>query len=472
MIICGDALAELGKLPPASVHCCVTSPPYWGLRDYGVAGQLGLERTPEEYVANLVAVFREVWRVLRDDGVMFLNLGDSYATGNAPSYGTSGKVPEDCPLRGSIWSRPCDGCQAASVLRTFHSDQFPSDGDDPNLEHMEFASGHSPTSRSSHPKRTPQSGDAIQDRKRTEARVRGRQLVSRLSKPDISSCGSRGGVSSQSHGAGCLCESGSAKDDALRNANMMAFPSSQPIGDDEQRGLSSRISYNGEIADSSADHRADTAYDSCPYLHYTTAFRNVKLKPKDLVGIPWRVAFALQADGWYLRSDIIWAKPNPMPESVKDRPTRGHEYIFLMSKNARYYYDAEAIAEPLSCPEAKDVEFYPGAKGSGVTNRHDEGRTYSAEGRSGRNRRSVWTIATRPYAEAHFATFPPDLIEPCIKAGCPVGGTVLDPFFGAGTTGLVAAHLGCEFVGIELNPAYCEMAKKRIYGELMEAAHV
>ena len=226
------------------------------------------------------------------------------------------------------------------------------------------------------------------------------------------------------------------------------------------------------------------------------------LKPKDLVGIPWRVAFALQADGWYLRQDIIWAKPNPMPESVTDRCTKAHEYIFMLSKSARYWYDAEAVKEP------GKMRFDDRPFGQAGGNRHgDEGRVYvkkvpsgwdtgpgghdkkvgrysdkqrghgrrhdgfndrwdameKAEQCSGmRNLRSVWTIATKPFKEAHFATFPPEIPELCIKAGCPIGGVVLDPFFGAGTTGLVAKQLGRDFIGIELNQNYCEMAERRI----------
>jgi DNA modification methylase len=318
MIICGDALTELGKLPDSSVHCCVTSPPYWGLRDYGVAGQLGLEKTPEEYVAKMVAVFREVRRVLRDDGTAWINLGDSYSSSTK--------------------------------------------GDNRTREEKLSSSG-------------------------------------------------------------------------LNLHRDLSMAQSQ--------------------IDISGTRRVETG-----------------LKPKDLVGIPWRVAFALQADGWYLRSDIIWSKKNPMPESVKDRPTRAHEYIFLMSKSARYYYDAEAVAEEaVSADRAflndkkTAISSYPGAPQS-----YSSGPSGFGTGKDKkRNRRSVWTITTKPYAEAHFATFPPDLIEPCIKAGCPVGGVVLDPFFGAGTTGLVAARLGREFIGIELNQSYCDMARKRIYGELTEA---
>jgi len=301
---CGDCLDVLLTLPHLSVHTCITSPPYWGLRDYGVEGQLGLEPTPDEYVDNLVHLFREVRRVLRDDGTVWLNLGDSYNS-----------------IGGTVGG-----------------------------------------------------GKNCEPRKRTMREW----------------CGS--------------------------------------------------------------------------------------LKPKDLVGIPWRVAFALQADGWWLRSDIIWHKPNCMPESVKDRPTKAHEYVFLLSKSARYYYDQDAVREA-----SQDREWMKetSRKGRAEAMRHfTDGRTEAtmdatgqyayghgagfAPSPNGRNRRTVWTIPTRPFKVAHFATFPPDLIEPMVKAGCPEGGTVLDPFAGAGTVGVVAKELGRNAVLIELNPEYVEMAEKRI----------
>jgi DNA modification methylase len=291
-------------MPDKSVHCCVTSPPYFGLRDYGHAGQIGLEPTPDAFVAEMVAVFREVRRVLRDDGTLWLNLGDSY------SGSGKGGNPADSP----------------------HQKQ------------------------------------------RT-------------------------------------------------NAGSMTV-----IGNTAREAAKTKFS--GED-------------------------RNFGLKPKDLIGIPWRVAFALQADGWYLRQDIIWSKPNPMPESVTDRCTKAHEYIFLMSKSARYYYDQDAIAEAvtastidrLSQPNLDNQigsERVPGKTNGNMkaVGRVDKGSgdglvdqgMYS--GRAGsradglRNRRSVWEVVTQPFKEAHFATFPPDLIEPCIKAGCPEGRTVLDPFGG------------------------------------------
>lgn len=291
-MLTGDAAKTLRTLDDESVHCCVTSPPYWGLRNYGVDGQLGLERTPEEYVGKLVDIFREVRRVLRDDGTLWLNLGDSYAA----------------------------------------------------------------------------SGQA-------------------------------GGAGKQHTNVGSV------------NVPVRQVP-------------------NG-------------------------------LKPKDLVGIPWRVAFALQADGWYLRSDIVWAKTNPMPESVTDRPTKSHEYLFLMAKSERYFYEADAIAEPVTrnfWNESVGPEYMTARDG-----RNDGGKRKGSGPMDGkRNKRSVWTVSTQPYADAHFATFPFKLIEPCILAGCPVGGTVLDPFAGAGTTCIVSLRNRRNFIGIELNPEYTEMATKRI----------
>jgi len=318
MILTGDALEILPTLDAESVQTCVTSPPYYGLRNYGVDGQIGLEATYLEYVETLVQVFREVRRALRPDGTLWLNLGDSYATG-------AGKVG-DCPgggPQGEAWKRHFG--KNTRDMRT---------------------KGQTP------PNRMPLEG----------------------------------------------------------------------------------------------------------------------LKPKDLIGIPWRVAFALQADGWYLRQDIIWHKPNPMPESVSDRCTKSHEYIFLLTKSAKYFYDAESVKEP--AVEGFDLGILRSVKaadGQGPTDRHsiDKRLESGIDKRHGnpsgkRNRRSVWTITTKPFKEAHFATFPPELPEICIRAGSKIGDTILDPFSGAGTTGLVAEKLGRKYIGIELNPAYSEMGEKRI----------
>lgn len=331
-ILIGDAKQVLQQLEKNSVQTCITSPPYWGLRDYGDPNQLGQEETPEEYIANLVMVFREVWRVLRKDGTLWLNLGDSYWGGKGMNGNTKARNTAD--ERGAIQSK-------GTPLQSFR----PLDG-----------------------------------------------------KHEI-------------------------------------------------------------------------------------------IKPKELCGIPWRTALALQSEGWYLRQDIIWSKPNPMPESVKDRCTRAHEYMFMLTKSPRYYYDAEVIKEPMSLSSIQrleqDIESQNGSiRVVGKTNgtmkavgkidkQRGHGRRHAGfnercdlmakEGqRSGmRNKRSVWTVATKPYDGDHYATFPPELIKPCILAGSPIGGTVLDPFGGTGTTAATAMELGRNAVLCELNPQYLPLIQQR-----------
>ena len=364
-IIPGDCIDGLRTLPDSSVHCCVTSPPYWGLRDYGHEGQIGLESTPEAYVARMVEVFREVRRVLRDDGTLWLNLGDSYAG----SWGNQGRKE----TRGT--QRPING-----------------------------------------------------------------PMMQRLKTQPI-------------HEIGCCLDE----------------DCTCPAGDE-----------NGGIYPDKKTRTGSWVND-----HPT-------LKPKDLIGIPWRIAFALQADGWWLRQDIIWHKPNPMPESARDRCTKAHEYVFLLTKSERYYYDAEAVSEPVTVSTTARLSqpTLPIQDGSdrvpGKTNgpmkavgprfggnkfgdsddpKHatKSGNVYQIPDASGRrNRRSVWTVTTKPYSGAHFATMPPDLVEPCILAGCLEGGTVIDPFAGSGTTLAVAAELGRNGIGCELNPEYIELANQRI----------
>lgn len=296
-ILCGDSLEVLKTLPDQSVNCCVTSPPYYALRDYGIDGQIGQEQTPEDYINNLVLLFREVRRVLRDDGTLWLNIGDSY---NGSGKGAMG-----------------DGSAAG--------------------------------------------GGKQKTNKGTQ--------IGKFKKTDV----------------------------------------------------------NG-------------------------------LKSKDLIGIPWMLAFALRADGWYLRQDIIWHKPNPMPESVTDRCTKAHEYMFLLSKSSKYYFDNEAI----KVPSKQDWGTRDRTKGK----YHNEGtglQPHSGLTKSYpmANKRSVWSVTTKPYKGAHFAVFPPALIEPCIKAGCPDDGTVLDPFGGSGTTGQVALEQGKKAILIELNPEYIPLIEKR-----------
>jgi DNA modification methylase len=297
----GDCREVLASLSADSVDCVVTSPPYWGLRDYGNDGQLGLERTPEEYVANMVAVFAEVRRVLKPSGTCWLNLGDSYAAN---------------------W---------------------------------------------------------------------------RGGGPDT------------------------ASDKQLSNRGTVDFMGRSPASG---------------------------------------------LKPKDLVGIPWRVAFALQADGWYLRSDIIWSKPNPMPESVTDRPTKSHEYLFLLTKSAKYFFDADAVREAQVVSSQDEAEKRAGRYGRGYDKWEDRAGFRGNGGApsfnpAGRNIRSVWNIATRPYPGAHFAVFPPELPERCIKAGSPEHGLILDPFAGSGTVGMVANRLSRRAILIDLNPEYLKQQMKR-----------
>ena len=306
-IFVGDCRKILAGFKDNSAHCVVTSPPYFGLRDYGAGDQLGMENSPQDYVQALVAVFQELRRVLREDGTCWLNLGDSYAgSGKGGNPGNSPHIKQKTNF-GSL---------------------------------------------------------SVRDRK-------------------------------------------------------------QDCGD---------------------------------------------LAAKQLIGIPWRVALALQQDGWYLRQDIIWAKPNPMPESVRNRCTKAHEYIFMLTKSADYYFDADAIKEDsVYAPgKTKEVErakgYYDGKWNAPVENSLRNDSSFKAI-REKRNKRSVWVVPSKPFKEAHFATFPPALIEPCVLAGSPPNGFVLDPFAGAGTTGVVAKRHGRHFVGIELNPAYAEMAERRILAE-------
>ena len=296
-ILVGDVRQMLAYLPDRVVQCCVTSPPYYGLRDYGVDGQIGLEQSPAEYVAQMVAVFAEVRRVLRDDGTLWLNLGDSYANDGKWGGSSGGK-------------------------------------------HVGALHGNS-------------------------------------------------GIGRQKQTTGA--------------------------------------------------------------------------KSKDLLGIPWRVAFALQADGWYLRSDIIWHKPNPMPESVTDRPTSAHEHVFLLTKSSTYFYDHEGMKEPAAYPGDDRARRRDTRKESdeGCPDGGSRARTGNPTGET-RNIRNVWTITTKPFRGAHFATMPLDLAERCVTGGSLPGSIVLDPFAGAGTTGVAAKKLGRRFIGVELNPEYAAMAKARI----------
>jgi len=318
-ILPGNNIVTLKTLPDCLADCCITSPPYYGLRDYGVEGQIGLEDTPEEYIENLVLVFREIKRILKNDGTLWLNIGDSYAG--------SGKGGQSAGKRSENWSPV------------------------------------------------------------------------------------------------------------------------YPIG-------------------GSARKNAVTKYAGDPR-------RPAGVKNKDLIGIPWMLAFALRADGWYLRQDIIWHKPNVMPESVTDRCTKSHEYIFLLSKSERYYFDNEAIKEPCSQNNIDDFlsrkTLNNKGQGSGT---FEEARPDLCRSREAympedfrRNKRDVWIVNTKPNNDAHFAVFPQRLILPCVLAGSRLGGVVIDPFLGSGTTALVAIKQFRKYIGCEINPEYVKIAERRLSNE-------
>jgi len=298
-ILQGDCLESIKMLPSNSIDCCVTSPPYFGLRDYGCDGQIGLEETPDAFISRLVDVFREVRRVLKKEGTCWVNMGDSYAGGGGGNYNKTG-----------------------------------------------------------------------------------------------------------------VSQAGGQHITNVRNKR--------------------------------------------------TWLLNALLKPKDLIGVPWMLAFALRSDGWYLRQDIIWHKPNPMPESVTDRCTKSHEYIFLLTKSEKYFFDHEAMKETAKYAGTVVRAYKSGKNISGQ--KFGETKTVGHDCHVGekRNRRSVWSVAVRPYRDAHFATYPPELIKPCILAGCPSGGVVLDPFGGSGTTAQVAMENGREAILCELNPEYIDIIKKRL----------
>ena len=496
-ILQGDCRHVLKTLPDQSVHCCVTSPPYFGLRDYGHAGQIGLEATPDTYVAELVAVFSEVRRVLRDDGTLFLNLGDSYfgagysnnkntggatrqqggkqkhTTANVRRGGAcdiSGKAPVNSQANDCLCENLCDACRRAYRIGKSHNGglRVPMPMPSPSAtsrERKELQNAHFPTSDlanlASH------SGAASAVAGHLPDLAAGPLRASDVSTPSESSLQRPANSRQLAQPLQCQLCGCSLPDFAQASAHKEACICDTKGG-------------------ASEGHRNGMGVSGSAYPHYTTA----SLKPKDLIGIPWRVAFALQANGWYLRQDIIWSKPNPMPESVKDRCTKSHEYIFLLSKSPKYYYDAAAIAEDCVTGNMRRPYGSPGANSldprgkqgggelrKGADKQRGHGRRHAGfndrwdampkeeQGSGKRNKRDVWAVATRPYKGAHFATFPPKLIEPCILAGCPIGGVVLDPFGGAGTTGLVATGNGRNAILIELNAAYGAMAGARIARE-------
>lgn len=435
-----------------------------------IDAQIGLEQTPDEYIANLVEVFRECKRVLRDDGTMFVVVGDSYFSGGqrAAAYDIFDKELASFPDDDLILKSLCGECRrdyqshisrndsplvamlATSTLSSIHA-------------HKEFESDHFPTLDSC--RQASQIEVASQDDFALDQSFFAEQLRAFLV--------SKIGVSSQQlldewmqRGNSFLCLS------CGRSLVGCDLESAHKLHRDLQE-QSPHIRDSALHGDQQAHHNQcrDKDGEYCKeivsYQNYTTKY----LKPKDLIGIPWMLAFALRADGWYLRQDIIWHKPNPMPESVKDRCTKSHEYIFLLSKSARYYYDNEAVKEPAKndsgwAKQAEKGKRHQDHKAGSIYLDNREECQYgllTAKITPDRNKRDVWTISTKPYKGAHYATYPPDLITPCILAGAPAGGIVFDPFVGSGTTVATAIKLGRKGIGIDLNIKYLtENARQRI----------
>lgn len=409
-VLVGDCRDILKGIKSESVQCVVTSPPYWGLRDYGVDGQLGLEATPEEYTANMVQVFREVKRVLRSDGVCFLNLGDSYFSSTSPmneyilredlteeeiheaTMGIRRYMPE-------LW-RDCWETQMQGSVCEMLSEEIQSGA--PGKDERIMSGLLLPTPQ----KIYGQNQEEMGNKKSASHTKNGRKmrLLWRKGK-NVSLSRSYQRKRQKRLSESWRSKRGMEKSDCGRLTKGEISPSLLEL----QFGIRFIWFLSSLKLDLSDIHHEVKIY-----------FRKINtLKPKDLVGIPWRVAFALQADGWYLRSDIIWHKPNPMPESVTDRPTKSHEYIFLMTKNQKYYYDADAIREKSITNDPRRPYTSNGAwKVDGRPKEQQHGGEERTSGNPNeRNKRSVWTIATQPYSKAHFATFPFDLVKPCILAG-------------------------------------------------------
>ena len=451
-ILTGDCRETLKTLPDNSVHCVVTSPPYFGLRDYGCDGQIGLEATPDEFVAEMVAVFREVRRVLRDDGTCWINLGSSYASGGidpslspllqrVPSCGSDGTEPQDSPDADRAYHDSDDGRQVSTP--THHAGTARSG--------LSSEQAVSPPSQKVHDSEHPDSS--------AEFPAASPRAVQESTIPEFSS---------QPQAASFHASSASA----CQTAPQTCSPDAHQSVDNSacMRGTSLTtgplaVRTAGKESFYSACRSPDCkGIGHCGLCWVSLTIPSLRFKQKDMIPIPWLVAMALQADGWWLRQDIIWHKPNPMPESVTDRCTKSHEYLFLLTKSARYYFDAIAIQEQatgIPCGNTKPTKGGRAHAAGDETMRYSR-NLHTIEAAETRNKRSVWTVPTKSYKGAHFATFPPALIKPCILAGCPEGGTVLDPFNGSGTTGEVARNCGCHYIGCELNPDYVELTTKRL----------
>lgn len=444
-LYCGDALEVLRGLPDASVDSCATSPPFYGLRDYGVEGQIGLESSPDEWAARLVDVFREVRRVLRPEGTLWIEIGSSYASG--------GSAPSRAPSRPSAPACDSDGTEPQGSPAP---DSSCSDRDDARLDAT--LSRHDHTGHTGSPHEPAAQHDALTDR--DSARQDFERVADAVALHDAQ-------VSTMP--ASSLVLQGS---DCSRPPRDEAYPStSRSFGRDGQRSVRTEVCNSGSEQRASESRTQDTDASGTACIEY---------KPKDLILQPFLLAEALRRDGWYLRQVIIWAKPNGMPESATDRCTTNHSYILLLSKRARYFFDGDAIAEPAAwerwgdqtVPKHEGTEtaagwITPKSKRELMGEQNHRyaglvGQRWNENGNGSKNARSVWTISTRGYPGAHFATWPEALAARIIKAGCPEGGTILDPFAGAGTTALVARKLGRRSIGIELSTEYCRMAAERL----------
>ena len=448
-VLHGDCRTVLPTLPEQSVQCCVTSPPYFGLRDYGVDGQIGLEATPDAYIAEMVGVFRDVRRVLRDDGVLFLNVGDSYAASqHAPAK------PKDLLM---IPAR-----LALALQAPFYTGKIKDVADRIWLAAMIDAEGcmfiHKRKAGSDTGSRFTKADGTEMAYLRTQDSYGSGMEVANTSLAIVERC-------MQITGKGSICtqspEQNGRRKQTLYRWNLRTNECRDVVREVYPFFVAKKQQARILIGCPASGDRAAAAHAAMIDLHNG--------KPSD---VDFPEPAGMMEPCWYLRSDVIWAKPNCMPESVTDRPTSAHEHVFLLTKRERYFYDAKAISEPVSdTPGAqawrrvfdpKKQSKEAAQKTQGVKGGNDGARDPNA---TERNARNVWTIATQPYSGAHFATMPPALAERCVKAGSRIGDTVLDPFGGAGTTGLVADRLQRNGLLIELNPAYGTLATGRVYDD-------
>jgi DNA modification methylase len=481
-VIHGDCREVLKTMPDRSVHCIVTSPPYYGLRDYGVDGQIGLEHAPDAYVAELVAVFREARRVLRDDGAFWLNIGDSYF-GSCQTGGTNSKEgsakragrmfsraghAQSCDSddteelgfrgRGSLSGNPYGGRTDAWWSRIAGSDArlaLVQAGEPLSQirECMAALAAHLPNEGSSPRKLKRLSSAAILDQAHSAVHAVEQLYASLPSIPGECAPPLLVGSRLSDIVLACLSSLQSFAACVQACAHMLDAPSQR------QRCTADTASPFEELA-----CRIQCTVGLCSTLLAWVEYKPQRptLKRKDLIMIPARMALALQADGWYLRSEIIWSKPNPMPESIRDRPTSAHEKVYLFAKSSRYFYDADAVKEK----SRSQVQIRRQPNGLSVVQQGEQGGAPNCGVNERRNLRNVWTITPKPYKGAHLAVMPIELAETCIKAGCPEGGIILDPFGGVGTTGVAAARLKRRSICIELSQKHANAAIERIGREV------